>query len=141
QLQGIVERLQVDKAYPVTVVRSGERVELEVTLKQMPGDFTPALKRAMKQPEAAPTQEQFDQLGLEVIGLDSETAAQLSLPEGTEGVVVGSVKPGSPAASAGLRRGDVIHKVGNEKVGSPDEFAAAVKDLSLETGLALLVSR
>jgi serine protease Do len=141
QLQGIVERLEVDKMYPMTVVRDGERVRLEVTLKQMPGDFTPALNRAMKQPESSTTQQQYDELGLEVLSLDSEAAAQLSLPEGAEGVLVGSVESGSPASSAGLRRGDVIHKVGSTKVTSPDEFAEAVKELSLENGVALLVSR
>jgi serine protease Do len=141
QLQGIVERLQADQTYPMTVVRSGERVRLEVTLKQMPGDFTPALKQAMKPPASPSTQQQYDELGLEVLSLDSEAAAQLSLAEGTEGVLVGSVEPGSPAHSAGLRRGDVIHKVGSTKVTSPDGFADAVKELSLEKGMALLVSR
>jgi serine protease Do len=141
QLQGIVERLQIDKTYPMTVLRDGERVRLEVTLKQMPGDFTPALKRAAQQPASPSTQQQYDELGLEVLSLDSEAAAQLSLAEGTEGVLVGSVEPGSPASSAGLRRGDVIHKVGSTKVTSPDEFAEAVKELSLESGVALLVSQ
>ncbi len=44
-----------------------------------------------------------------------------------DGVRVLSVKPGSPAASAGLKEGDVITRVGDEKVSSVDELQAAVR--------------
>ncbi|MGH9945462.1 MAG: Do family serine endopeptidase, partial [Pyrinomonadaceae bacterium] len=47
-------------------------------------------------------------LGLRVEPLTSETAGQLNLPTGTQGVVVSDVDPEGPAAEKGLRRGDVI---------------------------------
>jgi len=140
-LQGIVERLPIDKSYDVQVLRDGKPTRLDVTLKQMPGDFTPALKRAMKQPSAPATEQEYNELGLEVMGLDSEEAAKLDLSDDASGVLVGSVKAGSPASEAGLRSGDIIEKVGSQRVSSPDEFAEAIKELSLENGIALLVSR
>ena len=141
QLQGIVEKLAVDKSYPMTVLRGGKSVSLDVTLKPMPGDFTPALKRAMQHPSHAAPKAEFDQLGLSVLGLDSEPAKQLGLSEDTEGVLVGSIEAGSPAAEVGLRPGDVIQKVGTQKVTSPEEFAEAIKDASLDEGVVLLVRR
>jgi serine protease Do len=42
------------------------------------------------------------------------------------GVVVVEVEEGSPAAAAGLKRGQSISKVGEEKIRSPREFAEAV---------------
>ena len=43
-------------------------------------------------------------------------------------VTVAAVSAGGPAASAGLRVGDVITSVGGKKVASPDDVAAAIQD-------------
>jgi S1-C subfamily serine protease len=45
------------------------------------------------------------------------------------GVAVREVRPGSPADQARLRADDVIVKVGNRSVATPDEFYQVVKDL------------
>jgi serine protease Do len=44
----------------------------------------------------------------------------------TGGVVVIEVEEGSPAAAAGLKRGQLISKIGEAKIRSPREFAEAV---------------
>jgi serine protease Do len=54
-------------------------------------------------------------LGLEVQPLTPALAAQFGLPKGTEGLLVSSVKEGSPAEAAGLQAGQVITKVVREK--------------------------
>jgi serine protease Do len=54
-------------------------------------------------------------------------------------VAVSSVKDDSPAAAAGLRTGMIIEKVGSKKVATPDEFRAALKDVSVENGILMLV--
>jgi putative serine protease PepD len=46
----------------------------------------------------------------------------------TPGAVVGSTTPGSPAAQAGIRAGDVIVAVGGTTVQTPDDVAAAIQD-------------
>ena len=141
-LQSIVERLQVDQSYNVVVLRNGERKTLTVHVKEMPRDFTPALKRTMRHsPSAEPEESSYDALGLEVQELDKEAISRHSLPDGAEGVLIRSIQPGSPASLAGLRQGDVIEKVGTDNVRSTDEFASAVEDKSLDQGVVLLVRR
>jgi serine protease Do len=59
--------------------------------------------------------------------------------EDTEGVLITTVEPGSPAEEAGLRRGDVILEVNQEAVSDVGEFATALK--GSEKGALLLVRR
>ena len=55
------------------------------------------------------------------------------------GVVITGIKPGSPAANAGLEDGMVIRKVGKTSVKSVTEFGDAVKEFKPEDGVLMLV--
>ena len=49
--------------------------------------------------------------------------AGIMLPEGIkEGIAIYNVEPNSPASTAGLKKGDIITKLNNKKVGSLAEF-------------------
>jgi len=61
--------------------------------------------------KAEPEKTSINDFGLEVQPLTAELAKPLGLPAGLKGVVVSSVKEGSPAAEAGIQEGDVITKV------------------------------
>jgi serine protease Do len=140
-LQGVIEHLDVGETYPVTVLRNGKETELQVTLKEMPADYSSAARRARQYGSGAPQAEEFNELGLEIGALDGQDAEQFSIPEDAEGVLVTSVEPNSPAAEAHIRAGDVIEKAGNQHVTSPEEFERAVAELSLEQGIVMLVRR
>ena len=58
-------------------------------------------------------------LGVGLQPLDESIASSLGLPK-NQGEIVRSVQPGEPAARAGLRQGDVIVRVGAQKV-TPDQ--------------------
>jgi serine protease Do len=58
--------------------------------------------------KAVPAKTSINAFGLDVQPLTAELAKPLGLRAGVKGVVVSSVKEGSPAAEAGLREGDVI---------------------------------
>ena len=77
--------------------------------------------------------------GVSVENLDSQTAKQLGLPAGTQGVVVTKVGPTSSAADAGLHRGDVIQEVNHKAVRNTSEFERALAGSKEET--LLLVNR
>ena len=66
-------------------------------------------------------------LGIRMVDLSTNDSSQLKLPSSvTGGVVVYSVQSGLPAASAGLKAGDVITKVGDTAVTSSTDLQSAL---------------
>ena len=65
-------------------------------------------------------------IGIEPQDLTQQLAEALDLEEGI-GVLVAAVKKGSPAAAAGLRRGDVIEAVDRKPVSSSATFLAVTR--------------
>jgi serine protease Do len=115
------------------VHRDRGEVEIPVVLGEQPSERRTFGSGA--EPSVAPALE-----GVTVGDLTPQIRRQLGLPSGTTGVVVSEVEPGSPAAEAGLRRGDVIQEVNRRAVASVSEFERAVRQSSREAVL-LLVNR
>lgn len=106
----------------LVVVRNGQRKQLEVRLGTLPTRDEPAVPGTSAPDSSA--------LGVEVMPLTNELRSRLQLPnEVRQGVVVAGVQPGSPAAEAGLRQGDVIVEVNRQSVQSPSELKARVSEL------------
>ena len=101
------------------IVHEGQAREVTVRVGEMPNErVTPA--------SVAPEQSSRGQLGVALAPLTAEARGQLSVPEGIDGAVIRSVRPGSPAEEAGLRTGDVIMGVGARAVHSPSDVTKAV---------------
>jgi putative serine protease PepD len=66
-------------------------------------------------------------LGVGTTTLTPEIAEQLDV-DADAGAVVESVTPGSPAADAGIKRGDVIVKVGDSEIADSGAIAPAVRN-------------
>jgi serine protease Do len=64
-------------------------------------------------------------LGVGIQEVDAELASALKLPVAS-GVVLSDVRPGTPAAGAGLRRGDVVVKLDGRPVTSAGQFRNSV---------------
>lgn len=142
-LVDIVERSAPGKSYPVVVLRDGKNENVKVKLETMPGDYTPALKRAMrKSPEENKVENvAMASLGIEVVEIDENTAEQLGLDKEISGIVVRSVKSGSPAEEAGLQSGDLIQRVGTTTITSLKSFSDAIENSSLSKGILLHLKR
>jgi membrane-associated protease RseP (regulator of RpoE activity) len=82
--------------------------------------------------------EVVEKLGFTVQDLTEELAAQFGYQE-LEGVLISKVKPGSPAAFAGLRPGMLILEVNRESVTKVSELVAAFGESVNSKKVLLLV--
>ncbi len=60
-------------------------------------------------------------LGVSIQDVDQELVSAMKLPV-TRGILISDVRPGTPAAKAGLRRGDVVTKVDGRAIDSTGQF-------------------
>jgi S1-C subfamily serine protease len=68
-------------------------------------------------------------LGVHLQPIQGGLAEALDRAE-NDGVLVGQVEDDSPAAQAGLKSGDILLAIGDEKMGSPDDVRKAVRGLA-----------
>ncbi len=114
------------------VLRKGSEMEVPVKLGEMPADKNEKVGDNSGQ---SSTME-----GVVLDELTAETRRDLELPAQTKGVVIVQVEPGTPAAEAGLQRGDVIQEVSKKPVASVRQFEDAVRAAG-QAPILLLVNR
>jgi S1-C subfamily serine protease len=79
-------------------------------------------------------------LGVSYVALNPAIAAQLGSSE-TQGAAVLAVDPGSPAAQAGLSRGDIITKVNGNEISGESDLAVQIDSNKPGDTVTLTVSR
>jgi len=134
-LQELVERSPAGSRHELKIVRRGDPQTLQVVVKAMPDDFDVAL--ALGDGDATAVY-QSGALGLAVVDLSKSTADRLGYEPGSGVLVVGTDRRGI-AHQAGLREMMLIRRVGDRPVRNVREFAAAIENESLETGIKLEV--
>src|SRR5262249_14710043 len=103
----------VAKPQEIVFLRDGKRQTAQIVPAPY-GDVVFAQERDSKggqSQSSEPEKTTINDFGLEVHQLTSELAKPLNLPFDLKGLVVSSVKEGSPAESAGIQEGDVITKI------------------------------
>jgi Do/DeqQ family serine protease len=98
------------------LVRDGRERQVQVTLGELHSSDRPA----------AASRESGDELGMSLERLTPQMAERFGLPRGTAGVVIAGIEPGSAAARAGLRPGDLIRRVNDEEVSTPTQVRQAL---------------
>jgi serine protease Do len=117
----------------IRVVREGVEHTVVVSLTE-----TPRSLRA--QPTAAGAFPSAAYLGVFTEALADEQRQRLGV-QVEHGVVLAALRPTSPAARAGLRRGDVVTAVGSIPVKMPEDLRAAVQKAGFGAEVTLEVSR
>ena len=138
-LPRIVAETEVGSEVAVELFRNGEMETLMVVLGEREKAELVGLVG-----EDAPTETQsFGSLGFSVEMVTEELIADFSLPEGTVGVVVTEVIPGSPAADKGLAPGDLIRRFGQRKVETAVTLAESIAEAEEagRSGILILVER
>lgn len=129
-LPHIVGPIKPGTTVPATVMRKGKEVTLSITIgsRTNPKAVTSASSQKGKVES---------RLGVVVLDLNEEQREFV----GMDGVVIMEIAPDSPAAKAGLKRGDVLVQLGFDDVASTKQFRKIEKGLSVNKPLPLRVIR
>ncbi len=127
-LPRIVASTPVEKDVTVKVFRNGQIITLQARVAEME-EPTEIAKAPSRKP-----------LGIIVQDITPEIARSLGL-EAETGVVVTGVEPGSPAAEAGIQRGDVIYEVERKPIKDAEEFEQAIEAAVGKENILFLIRR
>lgn len=108
----------------ITINRSGKTSQIEVELGELPTDQIASLGEEPAQADPAVLEE----FGLTIIPNDTG-----------EGILVTSVEPGSEASEAGIRVGDIISEINNEKVSDIEDIQRQLDDVKADGRKAALL--
>jgi serine protease Do len=112
----------------LSVNREGQTETFDVQLAEMPptavGQGTGPNSRESAQPEKTTV---FG--GVAVTDITDDIRTALNLPKDVQGAVIAEIDPDSPAAEAGLHKGDVIQEVNRQPVKSAKDLVAINKKL------------
>ena len=132
-LPPIVGRTRVGREVAVEILRGGESMTLKVTTDELPAEEDLQVAEP-----GTPDDIEATKLGLVVRDMTDEERESADGAE--QGVVVSNVSAG-PAERAGIRSGDLILMLNNQKVVSSDDFARMVDELPDGKAVSVLVQR
>ena len=128
-LPTLVSQSGVGEKVKVTVFRGGKEKVIPVTLGKLKANGQ----------SSGQLDEEVAALGLSVQELTRELAESMEI-KARHGVLVSNVEPGSAAAAAGLRQGDLIVEMNRKKIKGLDDFSTILKR-SHSSKLLLLIKR
>ncbi|MCW5964512.1 MAG: Do family serine endopeptidase [Bryobacterales bacterium] len=118
QARNTISMMKPGSKINLTVNRDGKEISVPVTL-------APLDDAAAEAPRV--TEEAAGMNGVSVEELSTQLRRQLRIEDDVEGVLVGRVAPASKAASAGLRRGDVVVAIDRQPVRNTADFERLMK--------------
>ena len=132
-LPPLVGNSPIGKRVPVQIIRRGKKQTLKVKIEKLPGDEE--LKLAANSPEPV---EESNSLNVFVTTPSDEQREKLELSD--YGVLVERVGDGA-ASDAGIRPGDVMLLLNNQKIRDSEHFSELLKDLPDSKSIPVLIQR
>ncbi|MBK8327713.1 MAG: DegQ family serine endoprotease [Moraxellaceae bacterium] len=130
ELPQLIGRTKVGKKVPLTLLRSGKKMDIPFDVASLPEDEVDTEKQA--------TEPDLNSLGIGLRNLTEQEKTQLKLDDG---VVVLRLAEDGAAAEAGIRPNDVIIRVNNQRVKDTQEFIKIAKKLPANKAVPVLISR
>lgn len=128
-LPPMVGRVPVDSKARLKLLRDGKVKQLEVLIEELPTEDAPLAR-------TAPSSSPVNRMGVDVVELDTDAAAELG-----RGVLIKRVAAGSPAARAGLRSGDILLQLDRKNIKNVADFRKKVANLPTGRMIPVLVHR
>jgi serine protease Do len=129
-LPRVVATTEIGKKVKVGIIRDGKPLGIEVVIGELPEEGL----KASKKPEVE------KDFGLVVQDITPEIAKHLNLKD-RRGVIATDVTPGSPAADADIRSGDIIKEISRKPIQNTADFKEAMKNANIKEGIVMLVKR
>jgi serine protease Do len=114
----------------LAVQRDGQAREISVTLATLQDGTA-------NRPTAEQRETRGGPMGVALAPVTEQTRQALNLAPGTAGAVIADIRPESPAAEAGLRRGDVVVGVAGRDVADVQQAVGAIREASRGDGGAV----
>jgi serine protease Do len=111
---------------PLRIVREREERTLSITVEELDLEAETSQRADNRGGGGGQEPQTSSGFGITLNNVTPEIAEQLRLERGVRGAVISDVEPGSPAARAGLTRGDVIVRVGSQTIASAADAQRAL---------------
>jgi len=132
ELSGIIANTKVGKMTTIKLLREGETETVRVELAKRDDSELLAGK---------PSKDTSQDMGLELMDLTKDNANRFGFDADEAGVLVVGTKPGSKAAEAGIRRGDLIKEVNHSRVASIRDYTKVIEKLDEGDEVQCLIRR
>ncbi len=130
-LPRMVASTDVGKTVKLGIIRDGKTFDVNVVIAELKDEKVAASRKQSVEKD----------FGLVVQDITPEIAKHMGLKD-RRGVIVTDVQPGSPAAEADIRSGDIILEVGRrQQIKNLADFRDAMKKSNIKQGVTLLVKR
>ena len=138
QLPRVVAETEVGRTVDIKLWRENREMTVKVKVAALQEEEE-KVAAAPTRGETAKASEKIVPLGVTVAEIDDRAREKYTLEKDAKGVVITDVEPGGPAGEAGIKPGEVIVEIGQERITSPAQFAAKVKDLKGAGGKPVLL--
>ncbi|HVN96929.1 MAG TPA: DegQ family serine endoprotease [Syntrophorhabdaceae bacterium] len=129
-LPRLVGATEIGKKSTVGIIRDGKQMEIAIIVGELPEEEL----KASRKPEVE------KDFGLIVQDITPDIAKHLNLKD-RKGVIVTDVTPGSPAADADIRSGDIIKEIARKPIRSIADFREILRSANIKEGLVMLIQR